>query len=202
VLDGERRPLEPLPSKCRSDTDHRVLPVKPTPRHDFPVNVWADSNEHPSPINELYRDVYTATLNHTVSIEFVPAFQRAPWPPELPNDVDEVASKDEARRTAVALAHYAVTPDAQRAGEFEAFDRAGSQSVIFYVSLEEFERLTNELRSLSDRFEGVHDSIPISELGVSALQTLVLERIIPSGQLSPRDLAMLGRASHIEREAK
>lgn len=169
--------------------------MKPTPRHDFPVNVWAESNEHPSPIDELYRDVYTATLNHVVSIEFVPAFQRAPWPPELPNDVDEVASKDAARRTAVALARYAVTPDAHRAGEFEAFDRDGSKTVIFYVSSDEFERLGNELRLLSDRFTGVHDSLPISELGVSAFQKLVLERIIPSGQLSPPDLAMLGRAS-------
>lgn len=169
--------------------------MKPTPRHDFPVNVWPESHDHPSPVNELYRDVYTATLDHIVHIQFVPAFQRTPWPPELPNDVDEVTSKDEARRTIIALASYSVTPDARRAGEFETLETDEFQGVIFYVSVDEFERVATELRALADRFGGVHDSIPISELGGSAFEKLLLERIIPSGQLSSRDLAMLGRAS-------
>lgn len=86
------------------------------------------------------------------------------------------------------------TPRHDFPGEFETLDRDESHGVIFYVSLEQFERLANELRSLSNRFTGVHDSLPISDLEGSAFEKLILERIIPSGLLSPYDLAMLGRA--------
>src|ERR1041385_6246726 len=95
--------------------------MKPQPKFDFPINVWPEAAEYAGPVRELYAGIYSMTLNHSVSIEFVPGFQRSPWPPELPMDFDAVTTLDEARRGIVSLCTYSVTPDDTRAGTNEVF---------------------------------------------------------------------------------
>jgi hypothetical protein len=168
--------------------------MKPTPKYDFSVGVSPETREHPSPANELYRDIYSVLLNHTVSIEFVPAFTRAPWPPTLPDDVDAIASSEEARRVTVALATYAVTADDARALTIELIDADGKH-VVFYVCLADFDELTIELQRVVDKLGGVHDAIAISQLAAPALTKLLLERILRSGRLTQYELYMLGRGS-------
>lgn len=69
--------------------------MKPSPQYDFPVGVWPETAEHPEPISALFAGIYIVTLNHTESITFIPAVVRAPtWPPELPDDVDTVSSRE------------------------------------------------------------------------------------------------------------
>jgi hypothetical protein len=169
------------------------LEMKPTPKFDFPVGVWPETREHLSPASELYRGIYSVLLNHTVSIEFVPAFTRAPWPPTLPEDIDAIASSHEARRTTVALARYAVTADDARASTIEVIDGDGKH-VVFYVCLADFDDLTIELQRVADELSGVHGAIAVSQLAAPALTKLLLDRILRSGHLTQYELYMLGRA--------
>jgi hypothetical protein len=169
--------------------------VKPSPRHDFPVGVSAARNEHAAEYARAFAGIYTVTLNHAISIELVPTVdRRPPWPPELPEDVDCPASSDEARRTAIRLARYAVTPDAQRAGGVERLPAELDAGVVFFVELAEFDALIAECEALEQRFSGPHDAVPVSTLGTSRLARLLHERVLASGQLSAYELGVLGRA--------
>lgn len=185
--------------------------MKPSPRHDFVVNVWPESREYTDQVSKLYAGIYSVSLNHSFSIEFVPAFERFPWPPGLPGDVEDVKSCDEARRTMVVLSRYVVTPDDTRKATIETMPDTGSDLLgrgipsediqttrdtehsVFYVSAAEFDELAQELGELQDRTPGIHDSLPISQLKGTALARFLHERILPSGRLLRRELHMLDR---------
>ncbi len=86
--------------------------MKERPQYDFPVKVAKESTEHESIVAAAaYDGIYTAILNHRIWVVFVPAFSREPWPPQPSDDIDAVADDNEARRSTVALASYAVTPE-------------------------------------------------------------------------------------------
>jgi hypothetical protein len=168
--------------------------MKPTPRYDFPVGVWRASADHSGPAAAAYEGIYSVTLNRTVTIEFVPTVdRRLPWPPELPPDVDQVDASAEARRTTVALARFLVTPDPERRGTIETISAEDDVHVVFYVSAAEFEEFARELASIAERMTGVRDAVLVSSLGGSALSLFLLERFLPDGRLSERELSMLGR---------
>ena len=168
--------------------------MKPVPRVDFPVGVWAESAGRSPPLDLAYQGIYSVTLNHTVVVAIVPEIdRRAPWPPELPENVDEIETPAEARRTMIALGTIVVSPDAERAGTTEVLRTDGSTCVVFHVGVEDFARLAAELESLVQRLASVHDTVRISSLNPGPLSRLVLERVLPSGHLSARDQAMLGR---------
>ena len=179
--------------------------MKPSPQHDFPVGIVNASDEKPDS-KAMYAGIYSARLNHSVYVDFVPEFERAPWPPRLPDNVDDVKSIDTARRIAVAGSFYVVTPDEARKDSIETFPDPqadedpilrgeGRLISVFYVGVAEFEELSGELQALSDKMSGIYDSVPVSELNGTALGRVLLERIVPSGQLSARHLYMLGRSS-------
>ncbi len=169
--------------------------MKPFAEYDFPVGVSRESRNHPSPQDVAYVGILEVSLNHTVVIDFVPAFDRhAPWPPELPEDNTDIRTTDQARRAVIALARFAVTPDEERAGRIETLTQGENQGVIFYVGSDAFERMTDELRVLSDRLSGAHDAVAVSRLGDSALARL-LNRIVESGYLSQYQLGLLGRST-------
>ena len=95
-------------------------PMKPRPHYDFPVGVWPESADYPNPTAEALSGVYPVTLNYVVSLVFVPTVDhRAPWPPELPQDVDHIESEADVRRMMIALSDLIVTPDDTRAGTIE-----------------------------------------------------------------------------------
>jgi hypothetical protein len=168
--------------------------MKPRPQYDFSVEVWPDSADYPSSAGAWYADIYSVTLNRSISIAFVPEFERFPWPPGLPADVDDVRSCDEARRTTVALSRYVVTPDDARRASVETIpDEEDTTRSMFYVGTTEFDELVRELEALAATMKGIHDSIPISQLNGTALARMLLDRILPSGQLTERELYMLGR---------
>jgi hypothetical protein len=183
--------------------------MKPSPQHDFPVGIIRASDENPD-AKAMYTGIYSARLNHSVYVDFVPAFERAPWPPRLPVNVDDVKSIDDARRIAVASSFYVVTPDEARKGTIEIFpdphadedpilQGEGRFISVFYVGAAEFEELSRELQALSDKMSGIYDSVPVSELNGTALGRVLLDRIVLSGQLSDRHLYMLGRGSSADR---
>lgn len=172
--------------------------MKPSPRHDFPVGITSHRYEYAEEYAAAVAGIYSVTLNHTISIELVPTIdRRPPWPPELPDNVDCPASADEARRTAIRMTSYAVTPDAQRAGEIERLpaDPAEdiSESIIFLVTPAEFDAMSAECEA-RERPSGYRDGEPVSTLGRSPLARFLLERFLTSGQLSAYELDLLGRA--------
>jgi hypothetical protein len=176
--------------------------MKPTPHHDFPVSVWQESADYPSAAAEAFSGIYSVTLNHTISVAFVPTIDRRPlWPPVVPPDADNVASSDEARRMTLALSPLVVTPDDVRAQTIETFVvNSNVVRAIFYVRNDEFAALSRELESLSDAFAGVHDAVPVSHLGDSALARCLTQLIIPSGHLSVYQLHLLGRRPDASRD--
>lgn len=86
-----------------------------------------------------------------------------------------------------------MTPDDTRAGTTETFtSEAGYPSAIFYVSVVEFEQLSQKLESLADQFAGIHDALPVSKIP-DPLARFLVDRVVPSGQLSTYALRLLGR---------
>jgi hypothetical protein len=170
--------------------------MKPSPQHDFPVSVYRQQDSHTDEaVAAAFDGIYDVTLNFSVSINVVPTLDRSPpWPPRLPADVRDVRSVDEARRATIVLSDFVVTPDDGRAGTVETVTLVdGDKVAIFYVSSALFASLASELHSLWERLPGVHVSVPVSELGDSALALLLLGRIVPSGYLTADQLQILSR---------
>lgn len=178
--------------------------MKPKPRYDFPVSVWREGVDYPTVPPEVFSGIYSVTLNHMIAIAFVPAVdRRSPWPPVVPPDADNVATSVEARRMTTALSPLTVTPDEIRAGSVETFlGRCDAVHTIFYVNNNEFAVLSRELDSLSDMFTGVHDAVPVSQLGDSTLVRCLTQLIIPSGYISVRQLHLLGRRPDTSRDTE
>ena len=178
--------------------------MKPKPRYDFPVSVWREGVDYPTAPPEVFSGIYSVTLNHMVAVAFVPAVdRRAPWPPMVPLDADNVATSAEARRMTLALSPLAVTPDDIRARSVETFlADCDAMHAIFYVNSDEFAALSRELDSLSDMFAGVHDAVLVSQLGDSALVRCLTQLVIPSGYLSARQLHLLGRRPDASRDTE
>src|SRR5262249_39434587 len=56
--------------------------MKPSPKYDFPVSVWRESENRASSAAAAYDGIYLVYLNHTVHLDIVPAVDRSPqWPP-------------------------------------------------------------------------------------------------------------------------
>lgn len=163
--------------------------MKATPRQDFPIRVVSVRREHDAEHEDLFVDMYFVTLNEEILLEVVPAVDlRTPWPPDLA-DVDSPASADEARRAAIWFARYAVTPNAQRAGEVDR--TLATDGTVFFAAPAEFEALRAECEAIER-----DDARPLlSDLGDSALATFLRERFLPSGQLTEYALELLGGAS-------
>jgi hypothetical protein len=166
--------------------------VKPSPRHDFPVCVSTEQDEHPIELAGYYRQIFDVQLNYSVSLYVVPNFAREPWPPRMREE--SVTDELDARRSIIAAARYAVTPDDLRANSLETFtDLDGGNHTLFYISTSEHERLVAELERLSTRSGSAFDATPVSQLDAPVLQRLLLDRIVPSGAMAPYIMALLGR---------
>lgn len=104
--------------------------MKPTPNYDFPVSVWREGADYPSSPAEAFLGIYSVTLNHAISIAFIPAVdRRSPWPPVVPPEADHLATSDDARRMTLGLSPLVVTPDDARARTVETF-LAGCDAVM------------------------------------------------------------------------
>jgi hypothetical protein len=90
--------------------------MKPSPKYDFPVSVRRQTWEEEPATAPFYEGIFDVELNYSMTLMFVPAFQREPWPPK------------EARSMVLAMSNYAVTPDDSRAGTEESFAREWSES--------------------------------------------------------------------------
>lgn len=171
--------------------------MKPSPRYDFPVAITAASAEMPAELADIVAGLYSVHLNHTISIDVVPEFsRREPWPPAPPEDVDTPRSTDEARRNAIRMAEYAITPDSTLAGRVERLD-VPDGAIVFFLAPAEFEAINVECASLKAMSSGLHDAVPVSTLAQSHphLARFLIERFASSRYLSDYDRWLLDRTS-------
>jgi hypothetical protein len=140
--------------------------MKEWPTSDPPVRVRPQRWEVEPPVAELYEGVYDVTLNHTTTITFVPRVTLRYDRSLLPENLDEVATVEQARLEALIFADYAVTPDETLAGTQEQLPptswREGGE--VFYVSDEQFERFAADLEGFSLELFDLHSDTPISAL--------------------------------------
>jgi hypothetical protein len=170
--------------------------MKPSPKHDFPVNVRREEWEQEPSVAPHYEGIFAVTLNHTISILFIPGIDRTRWPPSLPEDTDRVASAQEAREVAMATSRYSVMPDVERAGTEETFfmeETDTESSVVFYVAPQEFENYSRDLARLAHERPSVHDARSVSEIAKLGVGKFLLARFVRSPHLSPRHRQLLGR---------
>ncbi|BAZ15754.1 hypothetical protein NIES4071_76260 [Calothrix sp. NIES-4071] len=185
--------------------------MKPSLSNNFTISVrhqiWEESPE----FAEFYQGIYSVTLNFLVNIMFVPGFEINVnnWPPRVPENIDNVSSKLEARLFTLFFCDYIVTPDQFRAGQQEVislasavedFDNSNLASnvrVVFYVTPEEFTLFSKELHTLSEQTSGIHDYVRISEIDNLQFAKFILSSVINSQYLLAKDKEIL--ASENER---
>lgn len=193
--------------------------MKPGPEYDFPLHVRPERFEYMyddgDSVSHWYTGIYTATLNFTIEIAFVPRVNRkyTAWPPVLPDSADTVVSQQEARIVSLLLYHYSITPDALRAGQYEILPdpirekliKQGELEelenysgdvprVIFYITPDEWRLARRELYTVSCKYPNWRDDTPrVSQLMDLSFARLILDRIIPSGYLTNYELKLIDR---------
>nr|ALT22109.1 hypothetical protein [Anabaena sp. XPORK13A] len=179
--------------------------MKPSLETDFTVAVRHQIWEELPEVADLYQGIYSVTLNFLVSITFIPEVEKNldNWPPLLPENLDCVSTKLEARLFTLALSDYTVTPNSLLAGEqelipipsysqdIEDLNTTSRMGIIFYVKPEEFETFSQELSEVSEKTMGVHDYVRISEIQTLKFAQFILSKIICSPNLSGEDSLIL-----------
>ncbi|MBR8835462.1 MAG: hypothetical protein DSM106950_15925 [Stigonema ocellatum SAG 48.90 = DSM 106950] len=183
--------------------------MKPSPQYNFPVSVRRQTWEEEPEVAPLYQGIFDVTLNHALSVVFVPEFERNAncWPPILPDNVDEITTEIEARMVTVALSKYSVTSNLLLAGLEEIISRvvweAPQQGVIFYVTPQEFKVFSAELSILSEQLPAVYSSRQVSEIENLEVTKFLISRILASTYIAEEDLQMLGpKSGQIQTEGK
>jgi hypothetical protein len=175
--------------------------MKPGLNADYPIQVYPLSWDEAPAVAPLYDGVFGMILNFLVEIVFVPDVSAAapPWDGhQLPANVDEVSTAEQARLAAALVANYAVTPNEARAGEVERFrwpadEGARADVVMRYVSPAEFARYSADLDHLSTIVSGTQSETPVSELRDYEVVRFVEREVVAAAWLQPGHAAMLGR---------
>lgn len=182
--------------------------MRPEPQHDFLVSAQLQSWEKPDEVTLLYTGVLAVTLNKAIEVLFVPNTRKTErtWPPTLLDNTNAIHTPEEARLVSLALARYAVTPDAAQAGREELLPDPGwsrpeeglyippSYGVIFYTTPQEYETLSDEVLLLANRASNFSRGAPFSEFADTGLMEFLLRRVIASPNFAPKDRRTLSMA--------
>ncbi len=172
--------------------------MKPSPQYDFPVSVRCQTWEEEPEVAALYQGIFDVTLNHTLSVMFVPEVEINDnfLFPILPDNVDEISTELEARLVTIALSRYTVTPNSLLAAKEEIISlsgwRSSQEGVIFFVTPQEFSIFSTELSMLAKEIPSVHSDKKVSEIKNFEVTKFLIDRIIPSKYFAEEDLQILG----------
>ncbi len=173
--------------------------MKVSPESDYPIQVILESEEQE---DQHFAGIFRVVLNHQVRVFFVPDVSRyaPPWDERwLVPESEPAATVEMARGYAVLFSRYAVTPNSERAGTEERFERPGDNDpggrVVFYVTPEEFDRYAVDLDRLSDLVWQRFPKQTVSDLRGYEVVRFLERRVVDSGLLRPRDALMLGRGN-------
>lgn len=167
-----------------------------TERRDVLVRVRSRVRDESDAVAHLYDGIFDVTLNGAVDIVFVPSptdggslldQSSVPW------NLDELSTVDQARRAVVIFARYVVTPDDARAGTAVVDENEESDRVVFFVTLEAFARLTEDLTALSGMIGDLRAAAPMSTLHAHPALEFVQRSILRSPLFRPQDATALAR---------
>lgn len=164
---------------------------------------WFEPEEQES----LYQGMYRFDLNQVVTVAFIPRVtpEGPPWSDEgFPGDRAHFTTPEQVRTVEVLTAPYSVTPDDERAGTVQQLegppegpirpDDAPPVQTVFFVTTEEFDRLSADLASLFDIAGEVQSMVRHSEVADHEAVRFVDRRILDSPWLQPQHAASVGRA--------
>lgn len=176
---------------------------------DFAVRVRKQEEDEERSVSRFYRGIYSVSLNFLVHIMFIPPFSHRGkrWALDIPDDIDEVHSVQEARLFTAALSEITVTPDNSRAGQEQLIalaaplspvaDMATRQGVIFYVTPEQFALFTQELAELAEQTFSIYGFFPVSKLEHLESIKFITNKIIRSHYFSEKNLKIIGQQKEI-----
>jgi hypothetical protein len=131
--------------------------MKPVATNDFIVKIIDEEWEVPEKVSPYFREIFSAILNYTVTIYFIPEIDRSKidWPPKFDEEkFENETSYLEARLTTLTLGRYIVTPNRSLAGQEELIPSFSSAEysdylsskdiVVFYVTPEEYDKFSQE----------------------------------------------------------
>jgi len=177
---------------------------------NYVVRVWRRGQDEDPEKASLYEGMFALDLNHVVPIFFVPRVTAAgpPWSPDgLPDDVDDFTTREQVRLLEVLSKGYSVTPDDTRAGtmerlpwlfewppsdnDFWSADEPPPTPTVFFVSTEEFDRLSADLSGLTSVAGSVQSTVRHSQVADHEVVRFIDQRIIPA--LNPFDAVSAGQ---------
>ncbi|MCI4065025.1 hypothetical protein MRQ36_21655 [Micromonospora sp. R77] len=170
---------------------------------NYYVRVRARSWDEEPEQAALYEGMYSFDLNQLVWVSFVPAVTiPRPWSlGDLPGDISEFTTSEQVRVYELLGTAYSVTPDETRAGTEEQFDwpydwdapLPPPHPTVFYVTPEEFDRLSADLDALSEIAGNVHSVVRRSEVLDHEVVRFIERRILDSPLFSPPNARSIGR---------
>jgi hypothetical protein len=185
--------------KVGSDADYVVRVVK---------TGWGEPLEQ----LPLYEGMYSFTLNQVVEVLFLPRVtpDGPPWSlDDLPDDVADFTTPEQIRMLEISHASYSVTPDDERAGTVMQIawpyewppegniltppDEPPPVFTVYFVSLDEFTRLSSDLEDLTHVAGNVHSMVRHSKVADHEAVRFIDQRILDSSWLRPRHAASVGR---------
>ncbi len=187
--------------------------MKPVPTENFNVKIINEIDEkwELPETAQYFEGIFTAALNYSVFIEFVPEINRTVvgWPPKFNVEkVDCETSDLEARIISLYTGSYVVTPNEALAGQEELIPTprtlCGSYAndqrdiIVFYVTSQEFITFSQEKDELIDTpfFPGGRDEIwNISNIKKYSIGQFICERFLKSKYLSASNAYILGQTA-------
>ncbi|MFC4145228.1 hypothetical protein ACFO0M_03065 [Micromonospora mangrovi] len=170
---------------------------------NYYVRVRARSWDEEPEQAALYEGMYSFDLNQLVRVSFVPAVTAPrPWSlDDVPTDISDFTTAQQARVHELLLTDYSVTPDDERAGTADQFDwpfewtdpATRPRPTVFYVTADEFDRLSSDLEELSDVAGELHSFVRRSEVLEHEVVRFIERRILDSPLLTPDSANSIGR---------
>jgi hypothetical protein len=179
---------------------------------DYVLRIREESWDVRNELIPLYKGIYTFDLNQVVHVIFLPRVTAAgpPWSTDgLPRDAADFTTQEHARLLDVLTTQYSVTPDNERAGTVQQLDwpfpwppenisvspRDYSPPIqtVFFVTTDEFNRLSADLEDLTEIAGDIHSMVRHSEVADHKAVRFVDERILDSPWLQPEHAASIGR---------
>jgi hypothetical protein len=187
--------------------------MKPVPTENFNVKIINEIDEkwELPETAQYFEGIFTAALNYSVFIEFVPEINRTVvgWPPKFNVETVDCETSDlEARIISLYTGSYVVTPNEALAGQEELIPTprilcgpyANDQRdiVVFYVTPQEFNTFSQNKDELIDTpyFPGERDEIwNISNIKKYAIGQFICERFLKSKYLGAYNAYILGQTN-------
>ncbi len=172
----------------------------PHQKYEFRVQVRHQERDEDPSVARFFRDIFWMTINAGVNVLFIPSFphEEENWSLNIADDVEDVASLNEARQFTAALSDYTITPRVHRAGQQEVYPKPPPlppsrgveprTGVMFYVTPQEFIRFSQELAMIEEHAFMLYEYLPFEEVkGFECIQ-FVTDTIVRSPHFAQKHL--------------